>query len=1148
MRVSFNKILGTNTFIIVLSLIIIISVIVYYLNITKKTEGFYPVTQERIDYSEKMQRIYNDYSDMYSIATPTIIPRGEQGDTFLNKLLASPTYEGSADSKKLAELNYNNKLPYKSPPENAILMARIAKCESIKDWDCEAFNDPEFFKYCGICTKEGTNFKGKQHIGGLYIDPYIKENIEKEAKSSNKIPKYTPTAGYCKGDFLIGRPKCDIEKDRDDCSKVIDFKDPNSIKCALCANSEEGKFVYVGNRGNRESNYALKTKPITFMTRLRFAVSHPNDAVISVIRKADNKVIPGGIIQNTNIYICDITNAQENEEYNISVKYPEYKDYVYSNDEQKRLETSKKCFVKTASSGTVCSGNRLSYVNSGEVQTYGNNTEIVVINDGLFPPNNKAIGYTITGDGIPPNTKVISYRFDRSNPRGLYNAIFIGLSNPISPSGTFVCYSPDNNLPSVSSSEDSKLCNELQNNMITDVEGLEKHICETDIDGSPLSDRIYTNGKNTTYFGTTRTAKCIEKGKNTPRGIVGQWESTGLVSRTVPLAKSVKRINGFDVGSTGVTLMGTIQGSKVFKNIVPESKAVGIPPHLFWFWDKNDKNPSCVFSVVVPATLCDPTMKEDIRLCPSGPLISTEEGSKRLVAGACETLYNGKPQGPGNYSQACIQNIFLNSGCVRTGKAFPNSPEKLKKLTKNSDTGDNNDIDAIENILDEMYTIATTTKNSAGLQVDDTTFGQASNDCMGRIVSNPCDTPNRDSGPLSVSCLNYLYKNAGKDNEQIGPTYPGMANRSSGTGRTDKNPISFCQSTGSMAPIGADGKVNMDAVQEANSYGGVNAVREFYKQIHMDANYNTNPSKQRMALGQCYGVAVSSKKPTCKGTSARYVRIMPSTISNDSLIQISQLTVYDVYDTNVSIGKPVKSSASFGITEPNFAVDGVQSPRPMPKIWCSAEGPGSWWEVDLKNTIEIAYIVYHNRSDCCDSRSKGMIIQLLDKDRIVIKEKTFQGGLSETILFSNARPSGLLRPNIPLQFSPHTSPGTVITIVAGGEILLKQRTSNPTDDNTFISINGEIPGTFMFKHKTSDKYLRVQGFRLRASENDNTNSFKQEILFKVVDSLVSYNNEVSLESVFRPGSYLALADNNGVYISPAKTFAQQKACSWRITL
>jgi len=111
---------------------------------------------------------------------------------------------------------------------------------------------------------------------------------------------------------------------------------------------------------------------------------------------------------------------------------------------------------------------------------------------------------------------------------------------------------------------------------------------------------------------------------------------------------------------------------------------------------------------------------------------------------------------------------------------------------------------------------------------------------------------------------------------------------------------------------------------------------------------------------------------------------------------------------------------------------------------------------------------------------------------------------------------------------------------------VKTRSASESNNNTFIVQKGLIPGTFMFKHKNSEKYLRVQGFRIRASENDNTEIFKQEIAFKVVDSLSANPSEISLESAYKQGSYLALADNKGVYISPATTFKQQQACSWRV--
>ena len=1139
MKTLFKNLTDPKILAILLAVLFITMGIVYFYR-NKQTEGFYPLTQERIDYADRSKRMYNDYADMIPITQPSIIPRGEEGDSYLNKLLASPVYEGSKDSQTLSGLNYNYKSPYKAPPENAVLMARIAKCESVKDWDCEAFNDPEFMNFCGICTKDGKDHNGKQHIGGLYIDNYYKDKVTKDAKMANKPPVYKPSAGVCNGEFLMGRPYCDTQKDRDDCTKVRDFTNPDAVKCALCVNSEDKKFVYVGSRGNQESNYALTGKPFRFTARLRFAVTHPNEATIVVTKKADNSVIVGSFINNSNVYICDIPNASENDEYNISVRYPEYKDHVYTNDEKSRLKLLQNPPRPPLISATWGPLDSDRFYNGG-IQANG---------PGYMRDDPRAIDAT---QQIQANYKNIdcskigtfNYTSLDNNKLGGDPAVFIRKQLKIKygndPQNAAYKLVVENDNNEYLSSNFSSMC---QNSSAQ--ADAEKQICETDSDGTPIITRNYTGGNNTAYFGTSKAAKCVETVTQVARGIVGIWESLGTAKRTVPLAKSVIRINGFDVGDNGVPLLGTIKSSKLFREIAPESRIVGIPPQLFWFWAKDENMPSCNFSVVVPATLRDPTIKDDMKLCPSGPLISTTDGSKRMSAGACEAPVNGQPQGPGNYSAACIQSLFLNVGCSKIGKAFPNGPEKLNALLKDPSTGDNNGIDDIENIIKEMYTIAKTTKNSSGLQVDDSTLGDASMKCFGKLVTNPCDTPFKETGPQSVSCLNYLYRNAGKDNDQIGQTYPGVTNRSSGSGRTDKTPVLYCQTAGSMSPIGADGKANTDAVQQANSYGGVNAIREFYKQIHTEANFSKDPVKQRQALAQCYGVGVSSKKPACKGTTARYVRILPTTLTSDSYIQISQISVYDIYDNNVSIGKPVKSSSSLQNSSPATGVDGVENPRAWPQIWHSADGPGAFWEVDLKKNAEIAYIIYNNRNDCCNIRAKGMRVQIMDENRIVVKEKTLSGSLTETVMFSNAKPAGLLKPGMSLKISPHSSPGGVVTIVPGGEILVKTNTPAEANNNSFITVSGPVPGTFMFKDKFSNKYLRVQGFRVRASENDNTNSFKQEVLFKVVDSLSANDSEISVESVSKPGSYLAIAENNGVYISPATTFAQQKACSWRI--
>lgn len=76
-------------------------------------------------------------------------------------------------------------------------------------------------------------------------------------------------------------------------------------------------------------------------------------------------------------------------------------------------------------------GTPLTYVQGGEVLTYGDNLQIVLLNDNLFPASPAAVGYIITGDNVQPNTTVVSYRFGKSNPNTRYDVIFLTLSKPV---------------------------------------------------------------------------------------------------------------------------------------------------------------------------------------------------------------------------------------------------------------------------------------------------------------------------------------------------------------------------------------------------------------------------------------------------------------------------------------------------------------------------------------------------------------------------------------------------------------------------------------------------------------------------------------------------------------------------------------------
>jgi hypothetical protein len=182
----------------------------------------------------------------------------------------------------------------------------------------------------------------------------------------------------------------------------------------------------------------------------------------------------------------------------------------------------------------------------------------------------------------------------------------------------------------------------------------------------------------------------------------------------------------------------------------------------------------------------------------------------------------------------------------------------------------------MEQVTTNLFSPASTGLDANGQLLDIDTYAKVTMDCFGRKVSNVCDTPFKETGPLTPACLDYLFKNAGKDNPTIGPTYSNMDKRSSGTDRTSWTPIMYCQRTGSISPIDAKGKLNLNAIQTANSKGGVEAVRAFYRQIHYDANFNMNRTAQKENLQKCYGLEIGDLAKPCEpGKPAAPARVPP---------------------------------------------------------------------------------------------------------------------------------------------------------------------------------------------------------------------------------------------------------------------------------
>ena len=877
----FGKPVWLYTFLAALVLLVVGLVIFKMIKPADKTEGFFPVNDARKTLGDQAMHRYNDFADTQDMERVNVIPEGAEGDPILNRLLDTPSYEpnGSPAAAKLntASLNYFDERKNVAAPDLPILLKRIKMCEAVQSWECEALSRPDFKQYCGICTADGQDHLGKPHIGGLYTDPKKREQDLATATAQGKKPQYAPNFGRCKGEFITERPYCDVQKDRWHCSIGTSLAEQTTAsKCAQCAAGAGTTFVYVGSRGNEDTNYKLYGNLVVHKLRLRLGVTHPDSVSITLTHVKTGTVLPGGFIPNTNVYLIDIPNGVENDDYNLLVRYPEFKNYKFTPEQNARILE----ITKPKRAGLVRA-------------TYGPLTDDMMKDDpravdvaGYIKDKFKVLDcsktvVTATNDGLGGDP----------NP-GIYKQLRLAYSD----NGSDFAYAygrEGGQTQAVMTDTFKQLCP-----ADVPLADAEREACEMNAGGTAPTGRIYTTRQGE-YFGAGTTSKCIESADKPNRGIVGMWESVGAANRKVPLDLTVKQINNLALNPLdGTPKYGTVNGSEYFKGMAPLSRMPGIPPFLFWFWTKKVDDYKCEILCSIPATMRDPTIAEDNRLCPAGPLVATQEAANRLQSGMCDKLVNGQPQGPGTYTDDCIRSMFTQAGCTREGTDYPITEQLLGPLRTDPVSGSFNDADAIIAKVNETLVIARTGATVDGLDVEQDTYAEANMKCFGKFVTNVCETPFKETGPHTPACLDYLFRDAGKDNPSIGATYPNMENRSSGTNRVRSTPIMFCQRTGSKAPINADGKQNVAAIQEANSKGSVAKVRQYYRQIHYDANFNMDRAEQKEALAQCYGAKVVDEVKPCP----------PIPVKPPAVCQMSKLPVTPNLAARAKIGSRLDCS------------------------------------------------------------------------------------------------------------------------------------------------------------------------------------------------------------------------------------------------
>jgi len=319
------------------------------------------------------------------------------------------------------------------------------------------------------------------------------------------------------------------------------------------------------------------------------------------------------------------------------------------------------------------------------------------------------------------------------------------------------------------------------------------------------------------------------------------WLQSKDRSRSIPLDIGVTNKESLPLRIAGTTSSTKVRDLLRREGITDfQGFQSQVPNTVLWYETKDNKSPDVTLEVTIPATLTKPFYDEDAPYCSAGPIITTEVGAGLMGANSCFTA-----SGAFNPSVFCLQNLFMSAGGSIQGKAWPATADKVTPLLRPSATAPT--LDETVAYLNTLGSIASYGADLAGRAVDFETYKAACQMMLGFVPLNPCEGPNKLSGPHSAACLDYLWKtsgNAAADTKAVDPA--GL-------------PYEYCSAAGALAPLNPDGSINQSNTALANSRGSMGDVRQFFADIFGASQNSSDFDKQAAALRNCFGVEL--KKP-----------------------------------------------------------------------------------------------------------------------------------------------------------------------------------------------------------------------------------------------------------------------------------------------
>jgi hypothetical protein len=122
---------------------------------------------------------------------------------------------------------------------------------------------------------------------------------------------------------------------------------------------------------------------------------------------------------------------------------------------------------------------------------------------------------------------------------------------------------------------------------------------------------------------------------------------------------------------------------------------------------------------------------------------------------------------------------------------------------------------------------------------------------------------------------------------------------------------------------------------------------------------------------------------------------------------------------NVALGRLATQSSQLGTFGPELGVDGNLGNFTHTQASADLPGP-AWWEVDIEETVEIGVIVLWNRTSCCGSRLRDIVVQIFDADGVTVAFETTDP--------DNPVPDDLLNPENDLGVFPDGPTNLVVNV------------------------------------------------------------------------------------------------------------------------